>query len=93
MEESVDKTVPKAAYTITLETGTYRFRRPTTPQLDRYLSRAQGKLVSAGKTLTLELVEDADREAWTAALERKPGLSTGVITEIMDDLGFTGEVS
>ena len=61
------------------------------PQLDRYMSRAQGKLVSAGKVFTLELVEDADREAWLAALGRKPGLSTAVVTEIMDDLGFTGE--
>lgn len=91
MAEEATKGATQAAYTIDLEQGSFRFRRPTTQQLDRYLAKAQGKLVSAGKTFTLELVADEDREKWLGALERRPGLSTAVVQEIMQDLGFLGE--
>lgn len=82
---------PKDVYTIELEQGTFRFNKPKTPQLDRYLSKASSKLVSSGKVFTLELVVDDDREAWVAALERRPGLTTAVVQHIMEDLGFLGE--
>lgn len=94
----MDKDAPKEAvnadYTIDLdEHGSYRFGKPTIPQLDRYLARAQGKTTSLSMTFTLELVAPEDRDKWAAALQRRPGLSTAVVQHIMDDLGFLGGVS
>ncbi len=81
----------KAVHTINLEQGTFRFRKPTTPELDRYLSKVSSKPASMGKTFSLELVVADDREAWTAALEQRPGLSTAAVQQIMQDLGFLGD--
>lgn len=90
----MDKSTTPAAkpiHTVELEQGTFRFRRPTTPELDRYLSKVSSKPASMGKVFTLELVVDDDREAWTAALEQRPGLSTAAVQKVMEDLGFLGD--
>lgn len=94
MEKDTPKEAPAADYTVNLEEhGSYRFGKPTVPQIDRYLARAQGKTTSLSMTFTLELAVAEDRDKWAAALQRRPGLATAVVQHIMDDLGFLGGAS
>jgi hypothetical protein len=95
MSEDKAKPVPatsaKVAYTIAFDEGTFRFMKPKTADLDRYLSKVSRGAVTAGRQFTTQLCVPEDRERWVALLDTHPGRVTPVVETIMEDLGFMGE--
>lgn len=78
----------KPFHTKTADDQTFRFRRPTTSEIDRYMSRMGKAVTATSADFTGEIVLEADRAAWTAYLVDKPGAATVVGQEVLEKLGF-----
>lgn len=77
-----------AFYSKTVSDKTFRFRRPTTGEIDRYLSRAGKAAVASSIDFSSEIVLEGDRADWTAHLADMPGAATAVAGEVLEALGF-----
>lgn len=66
----------------------FRFRRPTTGEIDRMMSRMGRAPLASSTDFTGEIVLESDRAAWTAHLADKPGAATVIGQEVLEKLGF-----
>ena len=75
-------------HTKTVGDASFRFRRPTTGEIDRYLSRANKAATASSTDFTGEIVLEADRSAWSAHVGELPGAAATVAGEVLEKLGF-----
>lgn len=78
----------KPFFTKELGGKTFRFRRPTTSEIDRAMSRMGRAPTAVSTDFTGEIVLESDRAEWTAYLADKPGAATVVGQEVLEQLGF-----
>lgn len=76
---------PTSFYVLEHGGKTFRFKKPTTQQLDHFTSRAARSMVSAAIQFTQELCED---EGWAALVQEMPGLAVRAVNGILETLGF-----
>ncbi len=94
MNEPATSSVAAAFYTYSDDEDTkksFRFRRPTTSELDKMSSNAKKIPLTSAIELTKVLCAEPDKSAWSAFVEEFPGAASTVMTEVMAKLKFRSQ--
>lgn len=81
------------AYEREFDSIAFRFRRPSTDQVDRYLTQAPKGVTKASLILARDLIAAPQAEQWRTLTDAKPGFAVQLANYVLRELGYVGNLS